>query len=225
MSRAVLMILANAEPAGEAEFNRWYDREHMRERVEIPGFLSAQRYAAIGEARWKYLATYEAEGLATFRSDPYRQALANQTAWSRSMLSTFRDPQRAVAERTCRAGYGIARTVSLVRLRPVAGGADALRRSLAEALARVVTEDGVIEASLLESDPSLSGPVAEYPKGGLDVVRRDDWFVSVGAGNRAVDVTKLVPSDQVAALESLGSFALLWDLHRSDLDALSSNGI
>ena len=30
----------------EADFNRWYDREHLEERVAIEGFLEARRYVA-----------------------------------------------------------------------------------------------------------------------------------------------------------------------------------
>lgn len=222
MRRAILMILANVEPADEAEFNRWYDREHMRERVDIPGFLSAQRWVSVDGARWKYLATYETEGLATFRSDVYRQALANQSQWSKAILTTFRDPQRCVAERTGRAGYGIAGTISLARLRPAPGMAERLRHLLSsEILPGIARRDGVIEASLLEADPSLSGPVAEYPKGGLDVIRPDDWFLLVGSGDRGtagLDIAPAIEKDLAGTIESIGRFELLWDLRRTDLE-------
>ena len=36
----------NIDAAHEAEFNRWYDREHLEERVAIDGFLEARRYVA-----------------------------------------------------------------------------------------------------------------------------------------------------------------------------------
>jgi len=94
------MVLANVEPESEAEFNRWYDREHMRERVEVPGFLSAQRYLSAGPSPWKYLATYETESLQTLRSPAYTNALARQSSWSKRTLGKFKDPQRCVGERT-----------------------------------------------------------------------------------------------------------------------------
>ena len=34
------------DPSDEADFNRWYDREHLEERVAIDGFLEARRYVA-----------------------------------------------------------------------------------------------------------------------------------------------------------------------------------
>ena len=221
MRRGVLMVLANVAPGNEAEFNRWYDREHMRERIEIPGFLSGQRYVSTGKSRWKYLATYETESLETLRSDVYRKALANQSDWSKTILTKFRDPQRSVAERTCRLGYGIARTVSLTRLRPAPTKAETLRQLLSsEILPQLVQTEGMIEASLLEADPLLSRPVAEYPKGGLDVLRPDDWFILVGTSAReaaGIDLSRAIGTDLVETIEEIGAFELLWDLHRSDL--------
>ena len=215
------MVLANVGPDDEAEFNEWYDREHMRERVEVPGFISAQRYVSDGNSRWKYLALYETEGVSTFRSPVYREALANQSAWSKQILTRFRDPQRSVAERTCRIGYGIGGTVTVTRLRPRAEGAEALRRSLCEdVLPGLASQAGVVEASLVECDPVLSKPVAEYPTGGLDVIKPDDWFVLVGGsgtGQTPLDVAVALPEPLVETVEQIGRFSLGWDLHRSDL--------
>ena len=212
------MVLANVGSDDEGEFNRWYDREHMRERVEVPGFISAQRYVSDGLSRWKYLALYETEGVSTFHSPVYRHALANQSVWSKQILTRFRDPQRSVAERTCRIGYGIGATVMVTRLRPRAECSEALRRSLSEdLLPRMASQAGVIEASLVECDPVLSKPVAEYPKGGLDVVKPDDWFVLVGGSDAGqTDVADALPEALVETVERIGSFSLLWDLHRSD---------
>jgi hypothetical protein len=220
--RAALLVLANVSPENEAEFNRWYDREHMRERIEIPGFLSAQRYMSMGTSRWKYLATYEVENIETLTSDVYRRALANQSAWSKSVLTLFRDPQRSVAQCTARIGYGTGAWVRLIRLRPAADKRDGLRRFVSgELLSKLLSENGIIEASLLEAEPSLSGPVAEYPKGGLEVLRPDDWILRV-AGVRAsvgeVDIIPRIDRSLVEAIEDLGSFDLLWSLSKSDLD-------
>ena len=35
-------------PEREAEFNRWYNEEHVPERLAIPGFRKARRFKAIG---------------------------------------------------------------------------------------------------------------------------------------------------------------------------------
>ena len=44
--KGMLLTSMNIDAADEAEFNRWYDREHLEERVAIGGFLEARRYVA-----------------------------------------------------------------------------------------------------------------------------------------------------------------------------------
>jgi hypothetical protein len=44
--KGMLLTSMNIDPSDEAEFNRWYDREHLEERVAIEGFLEARRYIA-----------------------------------------------------------------------------------------------------------------------------------------------------------------------------------
>ena len=38
--KGMLLTSMNIDAAHEAEFNRWYDREHLEERVAIPGLHS-----------------------------------------------------------------------------------------------------------------------------------------------------------------------------------------
>ena len=46
----------------EDEFNRWYNEEHIEERLSVPGVLSAARYEAVVSGP-KHLAVYELEKL------------------------------------------------------------------------------------------------------------------------------------------------------------------
>ncbi len=56
----LLMLWTDVDPEYEAEFNRWYDEEHVNRLLSIPGFLSAGRYVAV-KGGPKYLAMYELE--------------------------------------------------------------------------------------------------------------------------------------------------------------------
>ncbi len=44
--KGMLLTSMDIDAADEADFNRWYDREHLEERVAIDGFLEARRYVA-----------------------------------------------------------------------------------------------------------------------------------------------------------------------------------
>ena len=64
MTKWVLVITTNCtDAAREAEFNEWYDKVHLPDILETPGFIKATRYENIesleGEA--KFLAIYDIE--------------------------------------------------------------------------------------------------------------------------------------------------------------------
>ena len=47
LGRGVLAIWHTITPEGEAEYWRWHDREHIPERVGVPGFLRGRRYRSL----------------------------------------------------------------------------------------------------------------------------------------------------------------------------------
>jgi hypothetical protein len=53
----LLMVWAGVPADKEADFNRWYNEEHLAECLSIPGFLSAARYEAV-KGSPKHLAYY-----------------------------------------------------------------------------------------------------------------------------------------------------------------------
>src|SRR6266852_9031675 len=103
--KGMLLTSMDIDPAHEAEFNRWYDREHLEERVAIDGFLEARRYIAHDDHP-KYLSLYSTETFDVLDSPAYRNALANQTDWSRTYIARFKNMIRAVARVTISRGQG-----------------------------------------------------------------------------------------------------------------------
>jgi len=56
---ALLMASMDVDPAAEAEFNEWYDSEHLPQLGAVPGVLAARRYRAQGrDTERQYLALY-----------------------------------------------------------------------------------------------------------------------------------------------------------------------
>jgi hypothetical protein len=67
----LLMVGTDVPADKEAEFNRWYNEEHLAERLSVPGFLNVARYEALkGEP--KHLAYYELESVEVLESDTYK---------------------------------------------------------------------------------------------------------------------------------------------------------
>ena len=214
--KGMLLTSMDIDAENEAEFNRWYDREHLEERVAIEGFLEARRYVA-HEAQPKYLSLYSTETFEVLDSPAYRTALANQTAWSQENISRFKNMIRAVARITFSRGQGRGAALGIIRLRPAAGE-EKLRDTLQEQLDPQKL-DGVISMHVLESDPLLSKSLTE------DASRPNpggaDWFVLIDATDvSAVPAAAALVSDNVALkplVISSGIYRLLWDITKSDI--------
>jgi hypothetical protein len=218
--KGMLLTSMDVDPSDEAEFNRWYDREHLEERVAIDGFLEARRYVA-RKANPKYLCLYATTTIDVLDSAAYRARLANPTDWSRRTMARFKNMIRAVARITVSRGQGRGAALGIVRLRPQAGHETALRATLTERLDPAEI-DGIISMHLIESDPALSGPTAEIPAAGG--ASSGDWFVLVdGTSTDAITVALAsrftgTSAPDISALQiSSGIYELMWDLAKSDI--------
>jgi len=68
MAKYTFLALTNPVAGKEDEFNEWYDKHHVPDVINVPGFISGQRFKLAdsqfgGEASkgFKYLAVYEIE--------------------------------------------------------------------------------------------------------------------------------------------------------------------
>jgi hypothetical protein len=206
------------DPADEADFNRWYDREHLAERVAIEGFVEARRYVA-QSASLKYLSLYSTETFEVLDSPAYRTALASQTDWSKANIARFRNMLRSVARITVSRGQGRGAVLGIVRIRPGAGQADALRTQLRACLDPAPL-DSVISMHLIEGDSDLSRPLG-VPD--ADVTGAGDWFALIdGTDTDAVARAMATCFDKALADTSSrtiasGTYRLMWDLAKRDL--------
>ena len=80
----LLMVWADVPADKEEEFNRWYDEEHLPERMAIPGFLGGARYQAV-KGGPKHLACYELESAAVLESPAYKKVQASPTPWTQKI--------------------------------------------------------------------------------------------------------------------------------------------
>ena len=209
----MLLTSMDIDAADEAEFNRWYDREHLEERVAIDGFLEARRYVA-HDGKPKYLSLYSTKTFDVLDSPAYRTALANQTAWSKANIARFRNMIRAVARITVSRGVGRGAALGIIRLRPPSGG-EKLRAALQDLLDPAKL-DGVLSMHLIESDPALSKPLTDDPAAANPGA--GDWFVLIDATDvNAVPVAIARFVAFKSQTVSSGVYKLMFDLANSDL--------
>jgi hypothetical protein len=222
--KGMLLTSMDVDPADEAEFNRWYDREHLEERVAIDGFLEARRYVA-HQGSPKYLSLYSTATFDVLDSPAYRTALANQTAWSKATIARFKNMIRAVARITVSRGQGRGAALGIIRIRPVTGSEDKLRTALREKLDPGKL-DGIISMHLMESDPGLSKPLTDNPSASNPGA--GDWFVLID-GTDVSAISEVIAArfagsalSEWGTLVSAGSYNLMWDLARSDLPQIEA---
>lgn len=213
-ARGLLCIWTDVDPSHEADFNRWYDREHMQERVAIPGFQSARRFAAVGTCPRPYLALYYTDTLDVFRSAPYARAFANQTPWSLENFKRMRGTQRRVGRLGVEAGAGEGGALALFVVPAALLAQPCMAARLAEALGAVTQQDPVIRASLLETDTPLSTPVtADAVPAPADALVMIEATRADAAWHHAAALSTSLglPTDAVY------SFQTLWRLASTDL--------
>lgn len=95
-SPGLLLVMMEIPPEHEEEFNRWYNEEHLPERLSIPGFVRARRFRAI-EGGPKYLALYDLESPDVLDTDEYKYWTGEgKTEWTEKILGRLSDFARNV---------------------------------------------------------------------------------------------------------------------------------
>ena len=87
--RGILFSQMEPPPGWDAEFNGWYDTDHIPVRLALAGFDGATRYRAVkGEPR--YLAVYDIGDLAVLDTPEYQQVKKEPSELTTRMLANVK---------------------------------------------------------------------------------------------------------------------------------------
>ena len=154
--KGVLAFWHDVAPGGDAEFDHWHLREHIPERVAVPGFLRARRYVTLGGPP-KYFYFYETESLNTLQSPAYLARLAAPTPLTRQTLPLVRNNKRTACRVVTSLGAGLGGMIAALQFGPRAGHEEALRSWLTgTALPAAAAQPGIVASHLLEGDAGVS---------------------------------------------------------------------
>jgi hypothetical protein len=100
----ILAIFNNVAPGRDAEFEEWFQHEHLAERIAVPGFLTGRRHEAVsGQPR--YFNFYLTQSAQVLKSPAYLGRLDQPTPMTRTVMSEiFKDMIRTVCHRVFRRG-------------------------------------------------------------------------------------------------------------------------
>lgn len=108
-TRGVMVVMTDVDPAHEDAFNRWYDTEHVPERVALPGVRCAWRFVRRESAPQppadtvevqrgaKYMVIYEYDDLGVLERE-WGALLEGPSETSRSMYGHMANTLRETYE-------------------------------------------------------------------------------------------------------------------------------
>ena len=93
---AVVAIWHDIAPEGRAQFYEWHQREHMPERVAIPGFNRGRRWIRVAGDGQEWFNSYEVDRFETLVGQDYLGRLNAPTQWTKDTVVQFRNVTRGL---------------------------------------------------------------------------------------------------------------------------------
>jgi hypothetical protein len=218
LGKAALFVWKNYTGDDEDAFNEWYIREHVPERVGIPGFLRGRRYEAISGSR-KYAAFYETVDADVLVSDTYMHFTREPDANTRHFIGQFGDGVRSVMDIVGSAGAGAGAAVSFLAFSVAEEREAALKDwAVGTLLPDLVKAPGIVGAHLLATNRDILNTSQREHLRPDDTVF--DWVLMVeatrpeelGTARAALFAPATLAEHGVAREESYGVLRLLYTL-------------
>ncbi len=150
---AFVAIWHDIAPEGCDEFYEWHHREHMPERLGIPGFRRGRRYLREAGEGQAYFNLYEVDRFELLVGQDYLGRLNAPTPWTRRAVRHFRDVTRGLCRVAGSEGIGQGGTMATLRLAPAAARDGELRAYLLrDASPRMLEAVGVLGVHLGVTD-------------------------------------------------------------------------
>lgn len=203
-STAMMCLWNDIDAEIEPEYEAWYQRDHLRDRIGTPGFRSCRRYARVSGSGRQYLTFNDLDDIHATRSAHYLDRLANATEWTRRIMPHFRRMVRVVADVTIDRGDGTGGFIASVAYGDVTEAQRlAARDALAVAIERTMEDARVTRVRVLERNAASSD--TPNPEATL----RPDPQLSTDLSILVEGSYEAVVSEQLARLQALTSLSSL----------------
>ena len=161
----LVAIWNDIKPELREDIFEWHPREHMVERLGIPGFLRGRRYAAV-DGGVEFLTLYEVTSTDVLVSEVYKTRLTQPTPWSTKTLPGFFNNERGACQIEFSDSYAMGGFVLTLRFEAEDGREPALIDSLKnDVLARMIDTPRVTGVHLVKNDVGLTAGNAGNQRG------------------------------------------------------------
>ena len=171
----VYIVRSTVDPAADAEFGRWQDREHVPGLLTVPGYVGAQRFICATDPT-RYLNVWRLSSPEAFMSPAYERA--SFTPWFRTIRPSYTvhvdfsveddwgGPHGLAAWRAEVGGLAIDRSDTDAHSQPPESDPDLARLAAHPGVAHVICLNPMVES------PALSPPSAPPARVVLEYLRR-----------------------------------------------------
>jgi hypothetical protein len=182
----ILSVFNDCAPEGMEHFERWYIREHLQERVGVPGFRFGRRYELVSGGDRRFFAFYEVETPGVLASQAYVERLNAPTPWTTESMKYFRNMVRTVCDLRAASGDLIGSHAVVLR----ADGVMAPTPAAGDLVRRLAAEDGIARVQLWTASAGQTpSDTAEMKSRGKD---------QLAAGALVVEAIRRADAERVA---------------------------
>jgi hypothetical protein len=202
--KGMLVVFAAVKPQHEHDFNEWYNREHIDERLGMPGFQRARRYVAV-QGSPKYLAIYECNRVGDLGTPHYLNGLANGTSWTKRVTGRFIRFHRLTLRIQVDETHGLGGVLVAVRFVPASGH----RRNLSQwlrrtAFPRATKTPGMLGAAAGENEPDIANAPARATSMDRPKALEPEWVVFLEAADAEAGARVARQIFRLSALRQFG---------------------
>ncbi len=193
----ILAIFNNVASGREAEFETWFQHEHLAERLSVPGFLLGRRHEAV-HGTPRFFNFYVTQSVAVLKSPAYLERLDHPTPLTRTVMTeVFKDMCRTVCRRAFR--QGVMRGTAVIAAR---FNAQPDTRALQARIETLLRNPAVACGEIWVAASAAEFPVSEEER--------------LRGGDRKIEACLLIETLRLAPAESIAA-TLAEDFPQSDI--------
>ena len=162
------------------DLNEWYDREHIKNRVDIPGYVWGKRYKAV-QGRPSYMAVYATDGPYVQAGDDFLEVVQNPTVGETEFAPHFYNSIRMMCDVTASVGDSEGGFAGFLTLTPMKDANERLRSFITDiTLPALLEHHGIMAAHLWERNPETTAMASRgFPGDNLPKsIMAPDWMLA-----------------------------------------------